>query len=69
MEIIDCRLKEERSKLGITQKQLADYVGISERSVINIEGGHAPSLPTAIRLATYFNLQVEQLFHLVSGKL
>ena len=64
MEVIDCRLKEERSKLGITQKQLADGIGVSERSIINIESGRAPSLPTAIRLAAYFNLQVEQLFHL-----
>ena len=64
MEVIDCRLKEERSKLGITQKQLADGIGISERSIINIESGRAPSLPTAIRLAAYFQLSVEQLFQL-----
>ena len=64
MEVIDCKLREERSKLGITQKQLADSIGISERSIINIESGHAPSLPTAMRLATYFQLSVEQLFQL-----
>ena len=64
LEVIDCRLKEERSKLGITQKQLADGIGISERSIINIESGRAPSLPTAIRLAAYFQLSVEQLFQL-----
>ena len=64
MEVIDCRLKEERSKLGITQKQLADGIGISERSIINIESGRTPSLPTAIRLAAYFQLSVEQLFQL-----
>ena len=64
MEVIDCRLKEERSKLWITQKQLADGIGISERSIINIESGRAPSLHTAIRLAAYFQLSVEQLFQL-----
>lgn len=64
MEVIDCRLKEERSKLGITQKQLAEDIGISVRSVINIESGHAPSLPTAMRLAGYLQLSVEQLFQL-----
>ena len=67
MELIYCRLKEERSKLGITQKQLADDIGISERSVINIESGRAPSLPTAIRLASYFRTSVEQLFRLSEG--
>ena len=64
MEVIDCKLREERSKLGITQKQLADSIGISERSIINIESGRAPSLPTAIRLAAYFHLSIEQLFQL-----
>ena len=64
MEVIDCKLREERSKLGITQKQLADSIGISERSIINIENGRAPSLPTAMRLAAYFQLSVEQLFQL-----
>jgi len=69
MEGIESRLKEERRKMGITQKQLADGVGISERSIINFENGRVPSLPTAMRLADFFHTSVERLFRLPENTL
>lgn len=34
------RLKQERKRLGMTQKQVAEYLHISERNYKYIESGH-----------------------------
>jgi DNA-binding XRE family transcriptional regulator len=39
-----------RKRLGLTQKQAADALGCSLRSISNYEGGHWP-IPLAIELA------------------
>lgn len=64
MEGIESSLKQERERLGLSQKQLAAQIGISERSIFNFEKGRAPSLQTAIRLSAYFGIPVEQLFRI-----
>ena len=62
-ETLTCKVCEARADYGITQQQLADATGISVRTIISIEKGHQlPSLLSAMRIANYFSLSVEQLF-------
>lgn len=62
-ETLACKVCEARADYGITQQQLADATGISVRTIISIEKGHQlPSLLSAMRIANYFSLSVDQLF-------
>ena len=62
-ESLTSKVYEARVDLGITQQQLADATGISVRTIISIEKGHQlPSLLSAMRIANYFSLSVDQLF-------
>ena len=62
-ESLTSKVYETRVDLGITQQQLADATGISVRTIISIEKGHLlPSLLSAMRIANYFSLSVDQLF-------
>lgn len=55
-------LREARQRAGITQKELADHVGIAEASYQRIEYGQRPSLRTAIRIARALDTTVETLW-------
>ena len=56
------RIKELRTKNGLTQKQLAKESGLSERSVQNYElGERIPTLQAAISLADYFDVSLDYL--------
>ena len=62
-ESLTSKVYEARVDLGITQQQLADATGISVRTIISIEKGHQfPTLLSAMRIAHYFSLYVDQLF-------
>jgi putative transcriptional regulator len=57
-------VKELRSSRGISQADLGAALGVSRQTVIAIERGrYDPSLPLAIRIARYFGLTVEEVFH------
>lgn len=56
------RIKELRLQHGLTQQQLAELVHVSARTVISIEKEqYSPSLMLAYRIATVFNVSVEDL--------
>lgn len=62
-ETITNRLCEVRTDYGITQKELSSATNISTRTIMRIENGkQVPSLIYAMRLASYFSCNVEQLF-------
>ena len=62
-ESLTSKVYEARVDLGITQQQLADATGISVRTIISIERGRQfPTLLSAMRIAHYFSLSVDQLF-------
>ena len=59
---INDRIKLLRTSNGVTQKQLADILGVAEVSLQRFEYGSArPSLDTLISLADYFNVSLDYL--------
>lgn len=57
------RLRHLRSEKGITQKALADQLGISKSSVNMYERGERePSLETMEAIADYFNVDMDYLY-------
>jgi len=60
------KIRELRFKNGeMTQKQLAEHVGVSRQTMNAIENGrHAPTVDVAIRIADVFRISVDQLFDL-----
>lgn len=67
-EPIANRVHEQRSVRGVTQQQVADGVGVSRQTVVAIEkGNYMPSVGLALKLADYFNTNVETLFYYESN--
>lgn len=56
------RLKELRKKHGLTQKEIAKLIGISQSSYSNWENGNTePSLENVVRLAKLFGFTTDYL--------
>ncbi len=52
-----------RKEKGVTQKDLADAVGVTRQTVIAIEkGNYTPSVLLALKTAKFFKVSVEQVF-------
>ncbi|GIN90095.1 transcriptional regulator [Siminovitchia terrae] len=63
------RVKEYRNRSNLTQKQLAEHVFVSQRTIISLEKGkYRPSIMLAYRLACVFETTVEDLFCLAENK-
>ncbi len=59
------RLKPTRTRLGLSQQDLANLAGVSRQTISGVEAGHyAPSATIALRLARSLNCRVEDLFWL-----
>jgi putative transcriptional regulator len=57
-------VRAQRAARELSQAALADAMGVSRQTVNSIEAGrYLPSLPLAFRLAAYFDIAVEELFH------
>ncbi|KRL79510.1 helix-turn-helix domain-containing protein [Ligilactobacillus equi] len=52
------RIKELRKKKGITQKELAQIIGITQAALSNYERGRAPSYDIAHKIANYFGKSI-----------
>lgn len=62
---IETVLKEYREITGITQKELAERVGVRRETIVHLENNrYNPSLELAMELARVFNVEVEVLFRL-----
>ena len=58
-------LKEIRTKLGMTQAELAEHVGVARVSIVAIENGRfIPTIETALRISQALNVPTEKLFWL-----
>ena len=52
-----------------TQEELAQSIGVSRQTIHAIERNKfVPSIQTALKLADYFNVKVEELFQLEENK-
>jgi putative transcriptional regulator len=57
-------VRAQRASRELSQAALAAAMGVSRQTVNSIEAGrYLPSLPLAFRLAAYFDIAVEELFH------
>ena len=55
-------LRNQRTKLGWTQKMLAERLGVSITSIVNWENGHSiPSMPTFYHLCVTIHLSPNDL--------
>jgi putative transcriptional regulator len=62
-------LKEIRSKLGMTQAELAEQVGVARVSILAIENGRfIPTIETALRISQVLNTSIENIFWLQENK-
>lgn len=58
-------IKVERARLGISQTELAEQVGVSKQTILSIETGRfVPSTVLALKIARFFKLKVEDVFEL-----
>jgi putative transcriptional regulator len=58
-------IKKHRLRLGLSQEELANAVGVSRQSINSIERGrYTPSLPLALRFARLFGCATDELFEL-----
>lgn len=65
IETIKNRVQEERTKLLLTQEELAFRVDVTRQTIIAIEkGNYTPSLLLAMRLSKVFDLSIEKIFTL-----
>ena len=59
------RLRDERARLGWTQAELAERVGVSRKTINTVENGvFVPSTILALKLAAAIGKPVESLFAL-----
>ena len=66
MNKIGLRIKEIRTKSGISQEQLAGYLGISAATLSRYESmQHTPKLSILIAIARAFNVSLD---YLITGK-
>lgn len=63
--IFDSDIHVWRAKFRMTQQELADKVGVSRQTIIQLERkGYNPSLLLAHDIATVFNVPIETIFTL-----
>ena len=63
IDLVTNRVREFRQKKNLTQEDLANVMGVSRQSIISIEKGqYIPSLPLALKLASYFECPTDTMF-------
>ncbi|GAA4204406.1 helix-turn-helix transcriptional regulator [Actinocatenispora rupis] len=61
---MESEVRRLRTERGLSQGDLATAVGVSRQTINAIEvGRYDPSLGLAARLAHYFGLLIEEVFH------
>lgn len=57
------RLEKLRKERGLKQEDLADVLAVSRQTIGSLENGrYNPSLTLAFRIATYFEMKIEDIF-------
>lgn len=56
-------IKDHRARLGLTQGQLAEAVGVRRETIVYLEQGkYNPSLRLAVHIARRLGISLEELF-------
>jgi putative transcriptional regulator len=64
-EVIHNSVATMRQKRRVTQEELALAVSVSRQTISALEkGNYTPSVLLALKIATYFNTKVEDIFSL-----
>ena len=64
--VISNNIKEIREERGVRQCDVAKAIGYNVRTVGRIERGeNAPSVEFTLRVSKYFDMLVEDVFHIV----
>lgn len=67
--MIKNRIREYRAKYGMSQKELADKVGVRRETIGNLENGrYNPSLLLAWNISKFFNVSIEDIFDIVDDE-
>lgn len=65
MSRLTTSIKEYRENKGMTQRELAELVGVRRETIVHLEKNkYNPSLELALEIAAIFNEPVENLFKL-----
>ena len=65
MANIETNIKEYREKQKMTQKELAEKVGVRRETIVHLEKNkYNPSLELALEIASIFEVTVEEMFKL-----
>lgn len=60
---LETKIREYRAKLGISQEELAERVGVRRETIVHLENGrYNPSLRLAMDIAEVFGVTVEEIF-------
>jgi len=63
------RLKEARTRCGLTQTELAERIGVSRKTINTVENSvFVPSTTLALMLARILDVTVEELFYVIDGE-
>lgn len=63
--MLDNNIAKLRSKLKLSQQELADEIGVSRKTISTVETGRfTPSVVIALKLARFFEVPVERVFEL-----
>ncbi len=61
--ILHNRIAVFRAERGVSRRQLAEAVGVNNQTIGYLErGDYKPSLELAVKIARYFEVNVEMLF-------
>ena len=64
-EELDNHIHKLRLQHKISQQELADAIGVSRKTISTVETGRfTPSVVIALKIATHFDIPVEQVFAL-----
>ena len=57
-------LQEYRERHGLSQRELAEHVGVTRQTINAVEGNrYDPSVELVFKLAAFFECPVEDVFH------
>lgn len=55
-------LKDQRLNLGLTQKELANLLGLTEQTIVNFESGrHTAGLKALKKLSDFFGVSIYEI--------